>query len=533
MQLTSDDGSRVRSQNAASWRKGDMMTRTDRAERAVPAEDQRLRFLMMTMNEGAATLAADGGILYGNSRLAAMLQLPLERLIGTQFSSYVVPSNRTLVMAWLTDGAGREASHEIALITGEGNALPALASCRGYILSGCLELSVVVTDLTELKRVEAANRAKSDFLAVMSHELRTPMNAIIGLGSLARQSSPSTRQLEYLTRITSAAEGLLTTVNDLLDISKIEAGKLVLEERRFELLPLLKQPLCIMRVGASAKGVRLLFTFDPECPKYLMGDPHRLEQLLLNLLSNAVKFTSTGEVELTVRPLSPEQGRGTLEFSVRDTGIGLTPQESAAIFEPFTQANSSTTRRFGGSGLGLSICRRLATLMGGEIRVESRPGLGSTFTFAACFLKGRSPTILPEPTAAPAIATPLLAGCRILVVEDHAINQQVLRELLEQVGAIVTVAADGREALTAVVRAAGRFDAVLMDLQMPELDGCEATLLLRTQWPQELLPIIAMTGHSRGEELERCLCSGMNDLLVKPVKPERLYGCLLRWVRAQ
>ena len=356
------------------------------------------------------------------------------------------------------------------------------------------------------------------------------MNAIIGLGHLVLQTDLTPRQLDYLQKMTTAADSLLQVLTDVLDLSKIEAGKLELEEIDFPLRPSLEQLVNLMESKSAEKGLRFHLALAPATPEYLVGDPLRLRQVLLNFLSNAVKFTRKGEVSLAVRPLTDDGKQVVLEFSVRDTGIGLTPDQVNYIFEPFSQGDSSTTRLYGGTGLGLSICRRLVTLMGGNIEVTSEPGQGSTFTFTARFHRGKAVDVLPESAQNPYGRT-ALRGCRVLVAEDQPINQQVIREVLQQVGVIVTLAADGREALLAVTREKGRFDAVLMDIQMPNLDGHQATRLIREQLSAERLPIIALTAHAQVEEQERCRAVGMNDLLIKPVTPDRLYSCLLKWVR--
>ncbi len=418
--------------------------------------------------------------------------------------------------------------------TVESHSTPIEANGRTLLFS-------IIYDITELIKAEAeldqarhvaevANRAKSEFLANMSHDIRTPLNAIIGLGHLALQTDLTRRQRDYLAKISTSADGLLRLLNTLLDLSKIEAGKFELEELSFPLLPLLEQLLSMVGVAAGAKGLLLRLTVHPEIPDHLVGDPLRLEQVLLNLLGNAVKFTAAGEVELSVRPLHPEGESIVLEFAVRDSGIGLSPEETARIFEPFTQADCSTTRRFGGTGLGLSICRRLVSLMGGEIDVTSEPGVGSTFTCTARFLRGMASAESPETAPEPAAVRRALSGCSLLVAEDQPLNRQVLRELLEQVGVRVTFASDGREAVSAVMASGSCFDAILMDLQMPVMDGYGATTLIRREWSAERLPIIAMTAHAMAEERDRCLAAGMNDHLTKPVNPDRLYATLARWL---
>ena len=392
---------------------------------------------------------------------------------------------------------------------------------------------------------ESANRAKSEFLANMSHEIRTPMNAIIGFGRLLSRTSLTPQQQDYLLKMETSGHTLLELIDNILDLSKIEAGRLELEQTCFSPREILARIVDIMTVRSREKGLELLFTVAPEVQDRLVGDPHRLTQILLNLVGNAVKFTTEGTISVGVTLVGPDDGeqRVTLRFVVEDTGIGLSHEVTEVIFIPFIQADSSTTRRFGGTGLGLSICKRLVELMGGEITAQGRPGQGCVFAFTATFgvspLVGAAP---PIPFFRPAASRdrtgfteeelPALRGGRALVVEDQPLNRQIIQEILEQAGMTVVCAADGQVAVTTVTESNGRFDIIFMDLQMPVMDGYEATRLIREQWSAPELPIIALTAHALTVERERCRQAGMNDYLTKPVDMVELNSALLRWVKS-
>jgi PAS domain S-box-containing protein len=382
---------------------------------------------------------------------------------------------------------------------------------------------------------EAANRAKSAFLANTSHELRTPLNGIVGLAQLAQESSlPEERRRQYLAQIADSAQSLAGIISDILDLSKIEAGRLQVDRSSFDLLALLRSLQHTYATLADARGLPLKLELgaglDGRAALPVLGDPLRLRQIVTNFLANAIKFTDRGEVVLAAR----RRDEQVLRIEVRDSGGGIEPEVLARLFKPFTQADQSTTRRFGGTGLGLSICRELAQLMGGAVGADSRSGHGSTF-WAELPLPAADAPAAPPPAAAEGTAEPAsLAGARVLMVEDNAVNMLIAVAMLERWGVVVVQAQDGRQALAAVHTAADEgqpFDAVLMDVQMPVMSGHEATRALRATTAGRRLPVIALTAAALVSERDEALASGMDDFLTKPIDAERLRATLARWVR--
>jgi signal transduction histidine kinase/DNA-binding response OmpR family regulator len=407
------------------------------------------------------------------------------------------------------------------------------------------------TDAAETARVEAeaANEAKSTFLATMSHEIRTPMNGVLGMMEVLERQGLEDVQRPLVATMHDSAQALLRIIDDVLDFSKIEAGRLELEETTFSLAGLVAGAVDTLRPQADAKGLAIAAEIEPGSDDVLVGDPTRIRQILFNLLSNAVKFTERGEIVVRAGTAPIGGGRTEVTLAIKDTGIGLDAAQQARLFEPFSQADSSTTRRYGGTGLGLSIVRRLAQLMGGDVAVESGPGEGSTFTVT--LVLDAAPAQSPEgpltPTLSPlagrgrdpqsgrvrgdAAAPGAGAATRLLVVDDHPVNRDVLVRQLGLFGLAADTAEDGNAALAAW--APGRYTAVLADLHMPGMDGYELTRRLRAAEAEHgstRTPVVAVTANAmRGEE-ERCLAAGMDAYLAKPVALDRLRATLERWL---
>ena len=379
---------------------------------------------------------------------------------------------------------------------------------------------------------ESASVAKSSFLANMSHEIRTPMNAILGYARLLKRSELTREQGERIDKIDEAGKHLLLIINDILDISKIEAGKLVLEQTDFPLSGVLDHVRSLITDAAEAKGLRVSVDYG-NVPPFLCGDPTRLRQGLLNFASNAVKFTERGEIAIRARLLGEDSEGVLVRFEVQDSGIGIAPEKLASLFHSFQQLDASTTRKYGGTGLGLAITQRLAQLMGGEVGVDSQLGEGSRFWFTARLHRGQSPASeAHEHHSEPEEA--LLrrhGGRRILLVEDDPINQEVALALLGDTGLAVDVAENGR---LAVEKAASTdYALILMDMQMPEMDGLAATEAIRRLPERQATPIVAMTANAFDEDRQRCLQAGMSDFISKPVEPELLFQMLLKWLDAK
>lgn len=513
---------------------GQLLEARDIAE----AAQQRLKAIFDHTKIGLVMIDQDKQFSDANPSLRELLEIADEQEFARDFPAFSPPTQPDGRDSMEKAAEGIETAFQQGYNrfdwmhqTRAGDPRPCEIALTRVMLDGKPQIFATMTDLRERVRQEAelkaawseaqaASRAKGDFLANMSHEIRTPMNAIVGLTHLGLGSDDPARLKGYLGKIDLAAKSLLQIINDILDFSKIEAGKLTLEATAFDLYTVLDTLSDLLNLRAAEKGLELLFDIEPGLLTELVGDPLRLGQVLLNLTGNAIKFTEAGQVVVRISTVKKGRDFRRLRFEVTDTGIGMTPQQIAGLFESFSQADSSTTRRYGGTGLGLVISQRLVDLMDGEIVVDSVHGQGSTFAFTARFG-------LAGPRAKPAAIPAPLRGMRVLVVDDNPTSVSILQAYLESFGFSVCTATSGGEALRAMAAATEPYRLVLMDWQMPGMNGIEAAVRIRDQAPTEPTVIIMVTAFGREAVERQAMNAGLDGFLIKPVNPSVLLDTIL------
>jgi two-component system sensor histidine kinase/response regulator len=507
------------------------------------ASEEKTRLLLESVGEGIFGVDMDGKVAFINPAANRMLDYGPGELLGKKIhkkvhhshaDGSVYPRSECPMYLSYTDGSDHHVTDEV-LWRKDGSSFPVEYTSMPIKKDGRIVGAVVTfMDITERKKAEAAlakakeqaeeaTRAKSEFLANMSHEIRTPMNAILGMSHLALKTDLDPKQYDYLKKIDVSAKSLLGIINDILDFSKIEAGKLDIESVDFKLEEVLDNIATVSGVRTQEKKLELLFKTDPSVPTALAGDPLRLGQILMNLSNNAVKFTDKGQIIVSTDLVKKDATQVTLKFAVQDTGIGMTAEQAAKLFQPFSQADSSTTRKYGGTGLGLTISKRLVEMMGGEIRVESEPGRGSTFSFTANFGLGEERAKKQYQPASE------LHGMKVLVVDDNPTSREILQQMLESFTFEVTVAASGPEGITELERAKEDrpFELVVMDWKMPGMDGIEASKRIKNHEGLNNIPaVIMVTAYGREEIMQQAEGIGLEGFLLKPVTSSILFDAI-------
>jgi len=546
------------------------ITERKKADEALKESELRFRTMVEMAPDAIFIVSQTGAFIEVNPAACKQLGYTREQLLSRHVSD-ILPVSLAAKASWrLKTMENADSSYESFHMRSDGTQVPVELNIRKIMLNGNPAMLGIARDITERKRAEEmlqqtnqdleiaieqsnelarqarqANAAKSEFLANMSHEIRTPLNGVIGMTGLLLDMDLNSEQHESAQIAHISGEMLLSLINDILDLSKIEARKLELERLDFDLRSTLKDTADLLAIGAHEKGLELVCFVEPEVPSFLRGDPGRLRQILVNLGGNAVKFTETGEIVIRVRLESEDERNVTIRFSVSDTGIGIPANRQDILFSPFTQVDGSITRKYGGTGLGLAISKHLTELMGGKICLKSEEGKGSTFWFTAVFEKRPAGSgsadekfakiegegAIERCAAVPTISENGKRKIRILVVEDNPVNQKVAQAMLRKMGLRADVVADGQEAINALQMIP--YDLVLMDCQMPEIDGFEATRCIRLEGSKALnpgIPIIAMTALSMQGDREKCIQAGMNDFIAKPVQQRELAEVIDRWL---
>ena len=514
------------------------------AEVALRESDERYRQLLDALPDGVA-VHTQGRIVFANASLAKLVGVASpDALIGTMIDDHIPDRERTLIREQRkrVEQTGGSGLIEGAFLRVDGTEVPVERLAVKVQWDGQPAALVVNRDITERKKVEralrasqikaeAANLAKSEFLATMSHEIRTPMHGILATTSLMKGAGLSPSQERYADTIKQSGDALLNILNSILDLSKIEAGNLAVEKVDFDISALLDDVFEPVKIRAKLEGLTFDVQYEPGTPDVFAGDPERIRQILLNLTDNAIKFSDRGSITIRVTHTATIDGQFEIRFEISDTGLGLDDEQQKQIFERFSQADGSTTRKFGGTGLGLAICKELAELMGGAIGVRSTPGQGSDFWLTVLCAAGDTENVKAEMRTPPPIESPGKAGTRplrILVAEDNPVNQLIVTHILESGGHSADVVSNGAAALEAV--SAHPYDLILMDIFMPEMDGMEATKRIREMTGNMSdIPIIALTADAMAGEKEKYLGAGMNDYLSKPFEADDLLALLKKY----